>query len=531
MRANRRLPPKPLVLIVLDGWGYREELDNNAIAAAHKPTWDKLWREYPHTLIHASEAHVGLPDDQMGNSEVGHLNLGAGRVVYQEYTRVSKAISDGDFYTNPTLVTAVDKAVRTNGAVHVMGLLSPGGVHSHEDHIFAMIELAAQRGAQKIYLHGFLDGRDMPPQSAEPSIRKAEALFARLGRGRIASLVGRLYAMDRDKRWVRVQSAYDLLTQGLAEFCAATALEGLKAAYARGENDEFVKATAIVAPNQEPVRIEDGDSVIFMNFRADRARQLTRAFIDDSFDGFTRAVRPKLAAYVCLTQYEASLAAAIAFPPDSLQNTLGEYLAKLGKKQLRIAETEKYAHVTFFFNGGMETPFPGEDRILVPSPKDVATYDQKPEMSAPEVTDKIVAAIQEDKYDVIICNFANADMVGHSGNFDAAKHAIEALDTCLGRILDALIPVGGEMLITSDHGNAEQMFDPNTGQPHTAHTTELVPFVYVGRPATLAEPGVGALEDIAPTMLTLLGLPVPAEMTGQVLVTITSDTTAVGQRA
>ena len=514
--------PKPVVLIILDGWGHREDPHQNAIAVACKPAWDRLWSKYPHTLINASEHAVGLPASQMGNSEVGHLNLGAGRVVHQEYTRIDNAISTGAFFKNAALIDAVDLAARTGKAVHILGLLSPGGVHSHEDQIHAVAALATQRGAEKLYLHAFLDGRDTPPQSALAALKAMDAKFAQLGHGRVASIVGRYYAMDRDSRWDRVQAAYDLITQGRAAFTAADAPAGLQLAYDRGETDEFVKATAIVPSGADaPVRMEHGDVVIFMNFRADRARQMTRALIENNFSEFPRAVTPKLGRLVCLTQYNADFAVPVAFPPVPLNNVMGAYLASAGLRQLRVAETEKYAHVTFFFNGGVETPFAGEDRVLVPSPTEVATYDQKPEMSAPRVADEIVQAIKNGSHDVIIANFANADMVGHTGDFDATVRAIETIDACLGRILEALLEVGGEMLITSDHGNAEQLFDVATGQAHTAHTTNPVPLIYVGRPADLA--ATGALEDIAPTMLQLLDLPIPPEMSGRSLVALRRD--------
>ncbi|MGQ7816832.1 2,3-bisphosphoglycerate-independent phosphoglycerate mutase [Metapseudomonas furukawaii] len=504
--------PKPLVLIILDGFGHSDSPEYNAIYAARTPVYDRLRATQPHGLISGSGMDVGLPDGQMGNSEVGHMNLGAGRVVYQDFTRVTKSIRDGEFFANPVILEAVDKAVAAGKAVHFMGLLSDGGVHSHQDHLVAMAELAAQRGAEKIYLHAFLDGRDTPPKSAQPSIELLDAAFARLGKGRIASLIGRYYAMDRDNRWDRVEAAYNLITEGQGEFAAATAVEGLAAAYERGESDEFVKATTI----GEPVRVEDGDAVVFMNFRADRARELSRAFVEPGFKEFARAREIALAGYVMLTQYAASIPAPSAFKPESLDNVLGEYLAKNGKTQLRIAETEKYAHVTFFFSGGREEPFEGEERILVPSPK-VATYDLQPEMSAPEVTDRIVDAIENQRYDVIIVNYANGDMVGHTGVFEAAVKAVECLDHCVGRIVEALDKVGGEALITADHGNVEQMEDEVTGQAHTAHTCEPVPFIYVGkRPATIREGGV--LADVAPTLLTLMGLPVPAEMTGKTIV-------------
>ncbi len=501
--------PKPLVLIILDGFGHSESHESNAIYSATKPVYDRLLATQPHGLISGSGMDVGLPDGQMGNSEVGHMNLGAGRVVYQDFTRVTKAIRDGEFFQNPTLCAAVDKAVASGKAVHIMGLLSDGGVHSHQDHLVAMVELAAQRGADKIYLHAFLDGRDTPPKSAESSLALLDATFARLGKGRIASIIGRYFAMDRDNRWDRVASAYNLIVDAQADYNAATAVAGLEAAYAREESDEFVKATTI----GEPVKVEDGDAVVFMNFRADRAREITRVFVEDDFSDFPRQRQPKLAGFVGLTQYSAKIPAPAAFAAGSLNNVLGEYLAKNGKTQLRIAETEKYAHVTFFFSGGREEPFEGEERILIPSPK-VATYDLQPEMSAPEVTDRIVEAIEQQRYDVIVVNYANGDMVGHSGVFSAAVKAVECLDVCMGRIVTALDKVGGEALITADHGNAEQMSDAHTGQAHTAHTTEPVPFIYVGkRPLKVRDGGV--LADVAPTMLHLLGLEKPAEMTGQ----------------
>ncbi len=509
--------PKPMVLLILDGWGYSDQTRANAIHAARKPVWDRLWRRYPHNLIRTSGAAVGLPADQMGNSEVGHLNLGAGRVVYQEFTRVSRSIRTGSFYNNAVLTDAVDHAVANGKAVHILGLLSPGGVHSHECHIHAMVQLAAQRGANKLYLHAFLDGRDTPPKSAEASLQLMDEKFAEFGAGRIASIIGRYYAMDRDHRWPRIQAAYDLITRGAAEFHAGDALSGLRHAYERGETDEFVQATAIVPPGGQPVQFEDGDTLVMMNYRSDRARQITRPFIESDFDGFERAVVPVPGKFVSLTEYKKEFNVPAAFPPERMRNVLGEYLANLGLHQLRIAETEKYAHVTFFFNGGEEQPFADEDRILVPSPQ-VATYDLKPEMSAPEVTEKLVAAIRGGAYDVIICNYANPDMVGHTGNFDAAVHAIEALDQCLGKVYDAVQEAGGEMLITADHGNAEMMVGEDTGQAHTAHTTNLVPLLYIGREASVAENG--CLADVAPSLLRLMGLEVPTEMSGHCLVSL-----------
>ena len=506
-------PRKPHVLIILDGFGYREDPESNAIYHARTPNWDKLWANRPHTLISGSGMDVGLPDGQMGNSEVGHMNLGAGRIVYQDFTRITKAIADGDYFENPALTGAVDKAKASGGAVHIMGLLSPGGVHSHEDHIIAMIELAAKRGAKAVYVHAFLDGRDMPPKSAQPSLEKVEAKLQQLKAGRIASISGRYFGMDRDNRWDRVAAAYNLLTLGESQYSAATPVEGLLAAYERGENDEFVKPTVI---GSAPAKIQDGDSLIFMNFRADRARQITRAFVSQDFDKFERKAVPQLADFVMLTEYAADIKATCAYPPEPLTNVLPDYLSQLGKTQLRIAETEKYAHVTFFFSGGREEPYPGEERILVPSPN-VATYDLQPEMSAPEVTDKLVEAIKSGKYDVLICNYANGDMVGHTGMFDAAVKAVETLDTCLGRLEQAVEEVGGDMLITADHGNCEQMEDPSSGQPHTAHTTDLVPLVYVGQRKLEWKAQGGRLCDIAPTILKLMDLPQPREMTGQPL--------------
>lgn len=506
---------KQMVLIILDGWGYSDDARHNAIHSAYTPNWDRLWSHYPHTLINGSGESVGLPDGQMGNSEVGHLNMGAGRVVYQDFTRINKSIKDGDFFTNPVFLDAIKKAVTTDKAVHVMGLLSPGGVHSHEQQIFALIKLAAQQNAKNIYFHAFLDGRDTPPKSAMASLQALEKEFVTLGRGKIASIMGRYYAMDRDKRWERIQVAYDLLTSGSTNYHASSAEEGLEQAYARGETDEFVKPTAIHAADKTPVRIMDGDVVIFMNFRADRARQITRVFTEPTFTEFHRQNWPRLAEFVSLTQYAIDIKADVAFPPENLSHVLGAYIAELGLKQLRIAETEKYAHVTFFFNGGIEKPFPGEDRILVPSAK-VATYDLQPQMSANELTDRLVAAIRSQQYALIVCNYANPDMVGHTGNFAATVKAIETIDQSLGKILDALLEVNAEAIITADHGNAECMYDEKTKQPHTAHTCAPIPCIYVGRPAKVTS-GSGTLSDIAPTILYVMELSQPAEMTGHSL--------------
>ncbi|MFT3741730.1 MAG: 2,3-bisphosphoglycerate-independent phosphoglycerate mutase [Gammaproteobacteria bacterium] len=505
----------PLVLIILDGWGYSQDPAHNAIAAAKTPFWHSLWQQYPHTLAVASGLAVGLPKDQMGNSEVGHLHMGAGRQVPQDLTQIDLAIESGEFQKNSVITQALSKVKSSDRSLHILGLLSPGGVHSHQAHIMALIQLAAEQGLKKVYLHAFLDGRDTPPKSAQASLTLVEQLYQDLGCGQIASLTGRYYAMDRDKRWERTQRAYDLLTLGQSDFTAATASAGLQAAYTRNETDEFVQPTAIHAADQTPITIEDGDTVIFMNFRADRARQLTRALTDPHFKDFPRTRWPQLAEMVTLTQYAEDIAATVAFPPITLTNNVGEYVSKCGYKQLRIAETEKYAHVTFFFNGGEEQPYPNEDRKLIPSPK-VATYDLQPEMSAVTLTDALIIAIESQQYDLIVCNFANPDMVGHTGNFDATTQAIEVIDHCLQRIVKALQTCQGEAVITADHGNAECMYNPATGQPHTAHTTNLVPVIYVGRPATpVTEEGV--LYDIGPTVLYLMGLEKPAEMTGRAL--------------
>lgn len=511
------MPPSvtPVLLLILDGFGMGPATPDNAIAQARKPQFDHYWGQYPHTLIQASEAAVGLPGGQMGNSEVGHLNIGAGRVVYQDFSRIDLAIRAGHFFHNHALEAALQEARKAGKALHILGLLSDGGVHSHDSQIHAMALMGVREGVEKIYVHAFLDGRDTPPKSAEVYLRHLQERLDGLGRGCIASLCGRYYAMDRDKRWARVEPAYALLTDGRSEFRAENALTGLQMAYGRGETDEFVQATAIVPPGGEPVRMEDGDVVVFMNFRADRARELTQAFTEPDFAHFIRARVPKLAHFCTLTQYHADFKVEVIFPPVAVRNGFGEYIAGLGLRQLRISETEKYAHVTYFFNGGEETVYPGEDRILVKSP-DVATYDLKPEMSAFEVTDRLVEAIKSGKYDAIICNYANPDMVGHSGNFEAARKAIETVDACIGRVIEAMRQCGGEALLIADHGNAEQMLDPVSGQPHTAHTTNLVPFLYIGRPARVVE--TGALEDVAPTLLRMMGLPQPAEMTGSPLI-------------
>lgn len=503
---------KPLVLLILDGWGYREDAPDNAISNAQTPVMDRLWEQYPHCLVDGSGGAVGLPDGQMGNSEVGHVNLGAGRIVYQDFTRISQAISDRSFFKNQVLCDALVKAKDASGAVHIMGLLSPGGVHSHEDHLIAMVEMAVEQGASDVYVHAFLDGRDTPPKSAKTTIERFEALFARLGKGRFATLSGRFYAMDRDNRWDRIEEAYKAIYHGVSGTTSPNALDALEDAYERGETDEFVKPTVIA----QSAPVKDGDAIFFMNFRADRAREMTQAFINEDFDGFERGPRANTSDFVMLTEYADTLKTSCAFPPEQLNNVLGEWLKKHGKTQLRISETEKYAHVTFFFSGGREEEFEGEKRVLIPSPK-VKTYDLQPEMSSEQLTDELVNAIESQAFDVIICNYPNGDMVGHTGNFDAAVKACEAVDHSVGRVVSALEAVGGECLITADHGNAEQMSDAETGQAHTAHTNELVPFIYVGRDAQARD---GRLSDVAPTILHLMGMEQPEEMTGQTLMTL-----------
>ena len=509
--------PKPVLLLILDGWGHREAVagqdqSDNAIAQANLPNWRRLLAECPHTLVHTEGRYVGLPAGQMGNSEVGHMNIGAGRIVYQDLTRIDAAIEDGSFFENAALCGACDAANANRGVLNIFGLVSPGGVHSHETHLFAMLELAKQRGVARVAVHAFLDGRDTPPRSARPSLERLEAKCAELPNAFIATVSGRYYAMDRDHRWDRVQLAYEAISSGHdAEFVDG-ALAALDAAYARGENDEFVKPTV----TRKAWSMGDGDAVIFMNFRSDRARELSHAFIDADFNGFKRSREIDLSAFVTLTEYEKGLAvSAIAFPPDDLSDTFGDVLAAHGLTQLRIAETEKYAHVTFFFNGGVETPVAGEERILIPSPK-VATYDLQPEMSCPELTAKLCAAIRSQRFDAIVCNIANPDMVGHTGILSAAIQAAEAVDVAIGAVRSAIEDVGGEMILTADHGNLEMMRDPLTGQPHTAHTVGPVPCVYLGRKGTLRDGG--SLRDLAPTLLQLLDLPQPVAMTGQALV-------------
>ena len=520
-KPNKKVPH---VLMILDGFGHREDEKDNAIAAAKMPNLDKIYAQYPHGLISASGEDVGLPDGQFGNSEVGHMNLGAGRVLYQDSTRISSELANRDFYKNEALVGAIQAANELGGNVHIMGLLSDGGVHSHQDHIEGMCHSALVQGAKNVFVHCFLDGRDTPPKSADKYINRLRDYIEKLnahyeGRVRIASIIGRYYAMDRDNRWDRVQKAYELLTEGTADRLATRADGAIQAAYKARETDEFINPTVVIGRDEVPFTVDDNDALIFMNFRSDRARELAQAFVlpDHEFSGFARHKRPKLAAFVMLTKYSDVLAntakTSIAYYPTVLSNTLGEYLQNNNKTQLRIAETEKYAHVTFFLSGGREAEYDGETRILVPSP-DVATYDLQPEMSAPEVTDKLVEAIESGKYDVLIVNYANGDMVGHTGVFDATVKAVEALDVCVGRIETAVRAAGGDMLITADHGNCEQMQDYESGQVHTQHTTEHVPLIYIGDKNVQVRSG-GKLSDVAPTILALMNMEPPAEMTGE----------------
>ena len=513
LKPKVEIKQRPTGLIILDGWGHREEVEHNAIAQANTPNWDKLIAENPNTLIATSGMDVGLPHGQMGNSEVGHMNLGAGRVVYQELTRIQKEIDEGHFFENSILVDAVDKAQSRNHTVHIMGLLSDGGVHSHINHIKAALSLSVNRGATT-YLHIFTDGRDTAPQSALEFITDIENHLTDIGGGSIASVTGRFYALDRDNRWDRVEGAYDVICCGQAEHTAISASVAVENAYAREETDEFVPPTAITQDGNL-VKVNDGDSIIFMNYRADRAREITSAFIENDFAGFHRCQTPVLSSFVTLTEYSKNFenfGAKVAYTPTALKNTFGEIIAHNNLRQLRIAETEKYAHVTFFLNGGVETPSEGEDRILIPSPQ-VRTYDLQPEMSVAELTEKLVEAIESDKYDTFICNIANPDMVGHTGVFEACIKAVEAVDEALGKILPAIEKANGQVIITADHGNMEMLVDPETGKPLTSHTTFPVPLVYFGPNDVTLRSG-GALPDVMPTMLNLMEIDQPEEMTG-----------------
>ena len=507
---------KPVVLMILDGYGLNDNCEHNAVCEGKTPVMDQLMSQCPFVKGQASGLAVGLPDGQMGNSEVGHLNMGAGRVVYQELTRITKSINDGDFFNVPEFLTAVENCKKNNSALHLFGLVSTGGVHSHLNHIYGLLELAKRNGLEKVYVHCFLDGRDTPPESGKEFVTELEAKMAELGTGKVASVMGRYYAMDRDKRWDRVELAYKALTKGEGN-TAASATEGIQASYDAGKSDEFVVPFVVTENGKALATINDGDSVIFFNFRPDRAREITRAFCDEGFTGFAREKKLDLT-FVCFTDYDETIGnKLIAFKKEEIKNTFGEFLAAHHMTQARIAETEKYAHVTFFFNGGVEEPNEGEDRILVPSPKEVPTYDLKPEMSAPIVCDKLVEAIESGKYDVIIINFANPDMVGHTGVESAAIKAIETVDACVGRAVEAIKAAGGVLFICADHGNAEVMVDEATGEPWTAHTTNQVPFVLVGAdPAYKLREG-GRLCDIVPTLIELMGLEKPKEMTGESL--------------
>ena len=500
------------MLMILDGFGINNNKEGNSIELANTPVIDKLFKQNPNTTIRTSGLDVGLPEGQMGNSEVGHTNIGAGRIVYQELTRITKNIEDGDFFSIPELVSAIENCKKHNSKLHIMGLLSDGGVHSHTRHLYALLELAKRKDFEDVYVHCFLDGRDTPPASGENFIAELEQKMAEKGVGKIASISGRFYAMDRDKRWERVQKAYDALVNGVGEKYAS-ATQAIEESYQKEIFDEFVLPTLICNGDEPIATISENDSVIFFNYRPDRAREITRSLVDKEFTGFERTYFPLY--YVCFTNYDETIENVnIVFKKDEIKNTFGEIVANKGLTQLRIAETEKYAHVTFFFNGGEEKQYNGEDRILVPSPK-VETYDLQPEMSAVEVTDKVVEAIESQKYDTIILNYANPDMVGHTGNLEAAVKAIETVDTCVGRVIEALEKVNGVALITADHGNSEQMIDYTTGEPHTAHTTNVVPLILVGKHAKLKE---GRLADLAPTMLEIMGIEKPAEMTGETLI-------------
>tara|TARA_Y100001947_G_C10339459_1_gene304629 strand:- start:613 stop:2160 length:1548 start_codon:yes stop_codon:yes gene_type:complete len=499
----------PLVLLILDGWGHCDDSTYNAIHSANTPTWDKWWQTMPHALLDASGVQVGLPDQQMGNSEVGHMHIGAGRMIHQDLTYINEAIASHEFFKHPLLVNTLT-TLSQDACLHVMGLLSDGGVHSHQDHLFAFLKLCHQLGYYNVYLHLFLDGRDTPPKSALNSIELLEKMLIKYPVARIASISGRFYAMDRDQRWERTQATYQVLTEKLKAPPFKDAVTALNSFYEQGITDEFIPPTRITL---KP--ITDNDAVFFFNFRADRARQLTKAFLDNSFTYFARPQKLCLSHFISMTQYADSLATEVVFPPRILSNTLGEVLAKHKLRQLRAAETEKYAHVTFFFNGGIDTPFAHEQRCLIPSPL-VKTYDMCPEMSAITLTDALIKAIKARQYEVIICNFANADMVGHTGNFSATIKAIECLDKCMKRLWQTLKPLGGALMITADHGNAETMFNPISAQAHTAHTSKPVPFLYVGNNWQIAHTH-GSLIDIAPTVLTVLGLTIPAQMTGKSL--------------
>ena len=503
--------PGPVTLVILDGWGISESCDNNAACLAKTPIMDQLRQDWPTNRLSASGRDVGLPDGQMGNSEVGHLNIGAGRIVYQNLSRISLAIEDGSFFENPALKRVCERLVDSGGKLHLLGLLSDGGVHSHNTHLYALVRMARQLGVKDVCIHAFLDGRDTPPKSAINYLRQCEDELKKIGLGRVVTVIGRYWVMDRDNRWERVEKAYRALTKGIGQHADSSA-EAIEAAYAVDQTDEFVEPWIVGAPGT----IDDADGIVFFNFRADRAREITRALALTDFAGFIRNKMPQLVDYVCLTEYDETFGLPIAFPSEVYPDILAEVVSNAGLKQLRIAETEKYAHVTFFFNGSVEQAWPGEERVLIPSPKDVATYDQKPSMSAVEVTDEMIKRVESNVYQLIILNYANCDMVGHTGILSAAIEAVETVDSCLGRVVDAVVSAGGKLLITADHGNCEKMVDEN-GHPHTAHTCNPVPLIFIDPTRKNQIIRKGILADLAPTILELLALKKPAAMTGQSL--------------
>ena len=509
---------KPLILVIMDGFGINSDAKGNAVFAASTPALDQISKNYPYTEIGASGSFVGLPDGQMGNSEVGHLNIGAGRVVYQDYTRISRAVESGAIFDNSAITETVDALKSTGDTLHIMGLLSDGGVHSHISHLSALLEIAKKRGLSRVCIHAFMDGRDTPPRSGLEYIKELEARIKELGIGKIATVMGRFYAMDRDNRWDRVEEAYRAMAKGIGRR-ADSATKALELSYADDKGDEFIEPAIIAGDGEEPHLIRNNDAIIFFNFRADRAREITRAFTESEFSGFTVSERPELASFVCMTSYDADFDLPVAFPPTPMGSLLGQLISDAGMKQLRIAETEKYAHVTFFFNGGGDAPFKGEERVLVPSPKDVRTYDERPSMSAFELTDRVVEKLNEKIYDLIVLNYANCDMVGHTGMLPAAVEAVETVDACLGRLIETARHAGYSLLVTADHGNAEKMMDDSSGQPHTAHTTNPVPFILVDD--DMKERNLrrgGKLADIAPTILDLLGMEKPVQMDGVSLI-------------
>lgn len=509
---------KPLILVIMDGLGINSDAKGNAVFAASTPVLDQILKNYPYTEIGASGSFVGLPDGQMGNSEVGHLNIGAGRVVYQDYTKISKAVESGDIFDNPAITETVDGIKSAGGTLHIMGLLSDGGVHSHISHLFALLEIAKKRGLSRVCIHAFMDGRDTPPRSGIKYIEELETRIKELGIGEIATVMGRFYSMDRDNRWDRVEKAYNAMVKGAGRR-ADSATKAIELSYADGKGDEFIEPAIIAGDSEEPHLIKSGDAVIFFNFRGDRAREITRAFTERGFSGFTVSHRPELSSFVSMTRYDEGFDLPVAFSPTSMDSLLGQLISDAGMKQLRIAETEKYAHVTFFFNGGKDRPFKDEERILVPSPQDVLTYDERPSMSAFELSDRVVEKLSEKIYDLIVLNYANCDMVGHTGIIAAAVEAVETVDSCLGRVIETAKEAGYSLLVTADHGNAEKMTDESTGQPHTAHTTNPVPFVLVDddRKGCKLRSG-GKLADIAPTILDLLGMEKPVQMDGLSLI-------------